>query len=285
MKFDYIVGNPPYMRRLHFKVSIKTFKQLKENGEFIFIQPATAFFNKNKNPTESQREYTDILLNHETEVQIVGGDVFDAGFLSDLSITKIKKTKDSETINKITYKNTETYENVELQNISLTQIPPKIYASIRDKIEKYTLKSGSLKSITSKNGGQGIKISSIRGNVDQDSGLMMSNFYSFYSPPNYKDNYKNHDEGMVVQCKKEQGENIYDYLELKVPQMALALYKYSSQTFNFMYVPLFDFNKTYTNTELYDELDFTQKEQEYINKAIPDYSARTKQKLTLHINK
>ena len=51
MKFDYIVGNPPYNGSLHLKILEKSYKKLNENGKLIFVHPSrwcsdNSIFNK-----------------------------------------------------------------------------------------------------------------------------------------------------------------------------------------------------------------------------------------------
>lgn len=256
-------------------------KILEPSGEFIFIQPAAGATNKNTKPPQVLEEYRNNLTGHQTSIKIVGGHVFDdASFATDLSITKIKNIKNpSNKIQKIIYKNNKTYFNVDLFDISASQIQPDIYASIRKKLQEYVSINNSLESVISKNGGEGIRISSIRGNMYEPEGLIFSNFYSFYSPPNYKEHWDNHEDGYVVLCKENEAENVYDYLEKDISRLGLAMYKYSIQTFGFMYVPLVDFSKIHTNEELYSLLKLNKQEREWAQAALSTYSARTKHRL------
>ncbi len=277
MKFDFIIGNPPYLKDLHFKVSCKAIENLEDHAEFIFVQPATAYFNKTKSPDEIRQRYKDIIRAYETEAKIISTGIFPGAiFTSDLAVTKITKTiNPSEKIKKITYKNGKVYRDVDLWDISFTQMPPWIYKSISDKILKYTSKVGNLDSMVSVKGGTGIKISSISGSFDSKRGKIKPSFYCFYSPPNYQDNYGTYKDGFIVQCSEDQAENIYDYLESRVALMAQSLKKYSVQIFGFKKIPLMDFSRTYTDEELFDMVGITEKEVRAINKAIPNYTARS----------
>ena len=272
MKFDYIIGNPPYMKGLHIKISNICFDILDAEGEFIFIQPAAMYFNKNKKPKQEDKKYKDIIQNYETVVEIVSGDVFEAGFLTSLAITKIKKHQE-QNIRKIIYFNKKTYYNVPLEDISFTQIDPKMFVHIRAKLQAFTEKQGSIRPL--KDVIPGVVISTIRGNVCQDTGKLLSNFWSIYSPINYRKGFRTTPEKeTTLGCTAEQAENVYDYLTKKVPLMGQALYKYSSQTFRFDYIPLVDFNRTYTNDELYEMVGFTPEEIEVVEKVIGDYNPR-----------
>jgi hypothetical protein len=294
MKFDYIIGNPPYIRGLHIKISVRSFFNLKDLGELIFIQPGTMFFNKNKKPREYEKKYKEIIQSFYTEAEIVPGSIFEkeAGFLTSLSITKIKKEKSkNKLIEKIKYQNGKEYDDVRLENISFTQIPPNIYEKIRIKCETFIEKQGSIDTL--KNQLPGISVSFIRGNVCQESGKLMSNFYSIYSPINYKTgfitndyifNNRNNPNGKVknyytIGCIEKESENIYDYLQKKMPQICQALYKYSSQTPNFKYIPLVDFSRCYSEDELYEMVGFSKKEIKEIENVIVEYDPRKKPKL------
>ncbi len=271
MKFDFIIGNPPYLKGLHFKISVKAFKNVKDNGQFIFVQPSIAYHNKT---TKAIDMYLDIIKKFHTEVEIIRTGIFSAKFTADLAVTKITKTPSPEEIQKVTYKNGKVYHDVGLEKISFTQIPPDVYISISDKIKKFIYDSGSINHMISRDGGTGIKISSLCGSFDSKQGEPKPSFFSFYSPPNYKENWGNHKDGFVFLCEEAEAENIYDYLSLKMPLMGLLLKKYSLQTFGFKLVPWVDFSKKYTDEELFDMVGFTEKEVKAIKKAIPNYNAR-----------
>ena len=156
-----------------------------------------------------------------------------------------------------------------------------MFASIRDKCELFLKKQGNINHL--KNKLPGICISTIRGNVCQETGHLMSNFFSVYSPINYRNGFveavPENKSWYTIGCSKENAENVYDYLQLVVPQMCQAIYKYSSQTFKHSYIPLMDFSKKYTNQELYDLVGFTKKEIETAERVIGDYDPRVKKQM------
>ena len=271
MKFDYIIGNPPYVRELHLKISNRMVDIAEDDGQFLFIQPATAFYNKNSKPSQTLQKYKESLKIYHTKVKIVPGGVFDASFATDLSITTLTKTLTKSTlIEEIEYKDGGKYNHPNLEDISMCQIHPEIFASIRHKTLKLIKQNGSLKDITKP--GEGVKVAeALRGTMIGDR--MTENVFSFYSPIDYKKGFHN-SKGKVILCKEEESENIYDYLEKLMPKMALLLYKYSLQTQNFIHVPVVDFSRTYSNQELFDMVGFTENEISWIKAAIPEYSAR-----------
>jgi len=239
------------------------------------------YFNKNKKPKAYEHLYKEAIQNYQTTAEIVPGSVFEgeASFTTALAITKLTKTRSEPVIQKITYENGNTYENIKLSDISFTQIEPTLFASIREKCLKFLKDRGSIKTIRNKV--PGVAISNIRGNVCQDTGYPMSNFFSIYSPINYRTGYvTEREEGSyTVACEETEAENVYDYLQLIVPQMCQALYKYSIQTPNHNYIPLMDFSKKYTNQELYDLVGFTKKEIETAERVIGDYDPRVKKQM------
>jgi len=282
MKFDYIIGNPPYLRGLHIKISNRMTAKLQPLGEFIFIQPAAMYFNKNKKPSYDELLYKNTIQNFKTEATEMSGNVFSAEFATSLIVTKITNTPEQNI--KMTYRNNKTYF-LPLDLITYTNINPAVFKNIKKKLEVF-LEKGNIKHLISKRGtkGTGAVISTIRGNIDQETGKLMSNFWSIYSPINYKKGYITSIDETTIRCEKHQTENVYDYLTKKVPLMCQALYKYSIQTWNYNMIPLVDFNRTYTNEELYAEVGLTPDEIEIIEQVIGDYDPRTS-KLKIMENK
>jgi len=284
MKFNYIVGNPPYLRGMHLKITNRCYDILNPKGEFIFIQPAAGIFNKTSTPDTTLKRYRDILQNNKVKMKIVSGvTAFGAGmFLTDLAITKISKTPGGI---QVQYKNGDTYQ-CELKDINFLQMPPEIFASIREKIQLMIQKYGELKELRCcdvSKGCSGIPIPKVRGNVNQETGYIQSNFYSFYSPIDYRKKYvevKEYEDGCVLVCREDEAEYLYQYLSTKTAQVAGGMYKYSSQTINFKIPRLPQaFKEMLTDTQLFEMFGFTEEEQAWIQKVIPDYDPRVKEKM------
>ena len=278
MTFDYIVGNPPYNRGLHLEISSRIFEKISEDGEFIFIQPAAGFINNNDKPNQKYKDYRKMITENNIEYTQVDGTEFDgATFLADLAIIKIKHG-DQKLLCK--YKNGTVYDTT-LEGVNSLGMRPDVFISISEKVKKYQ-GPRMLEQVRRKPGEEGVRISTIRGNVCQVTGYIMSNFYSFYSPPNYKINTQTSGYRIVpLKCSPQE---VYDYLEYKTVQMFQATHKYSSQTF-YHNVP---FMPWLSEKELQKRLNFTKEEIEQIEKYIPEYSAQPQNnfgKLTTHLIK
>lgn len=291
-------GNPPYdgNSQLHQKIFNKTLELLEDGGQMTFIQPATPVHNKkedsiNKNSTKSPMlTMRENLCNYYTEVEIVSGSVFkDAAIATDLMITTIiKKQSDFNGLNKITYKNGQTYTNVNIEDISMTQISPKIYSSILKKYKKLCLKNGTLNDIAyfSKKmdiDSKYVSIAQIRGNINKETGELVSDFFTYFSDNDIKRNDTDIKYGLLSNNK----ENVYNYLSSNVARFGLSLLKFNNNNHrgeNKM-TPLVDFSKIYTEQELYDMLGLTEEEIIEIEKVIPywDHFRNTKEETINYI--
>lgn len=281
MKFSAGNINPPYegKARTHQKFFNKLYKLIEDNGVMASLQPATTYFNKkNTHLIEPViKEMTDIIKNNTCEVEIENPEIFDnAGIQNDLSITYIVKDKNNtEAVDKITYKDTNVYTDVPLEDISQTVIDPVLYASIRSKYEAYCAANGNLEDVISKQ----IKdlkaaLPKIRGTRPTDD-----DFYTFI-PKVEKDflNYYNaetSDFGVMIELEKYK-DNVYDYLRSYVARFGLALLKFSQNTANkeFAMVPLVDFKTRHTDQSLFNMLGLTTQEVDAIKKVICNYYAR-----------
>ncbi len=272
MKFDVIVGNPPYNGKaaLHQQFFNKGYELLKDGGTLAFIQPATTYFNKKDKQKGPVTEMIDIIKNNVCRVYIENPEVFDnAGIQNDLSITLLEKTPSStQNIESITFKNGITYTNVPLADISMTQIDPSIYATIRSKYENYIAVNGNLEDKISKTVGTlKASLGKIRGTRPTDA-----DFYTFIPLRGNRSGYgalTSSDFGVAVSSADEV-DRVYDYLESYVARFGLALLKFSQNTANkeFALVPLVPFNKLYTDNDLYAMLGLTASEVNEIKKVI-----------------
>jgi hypothetical protein len=281
MKFDVVIGNPPYKgkSRLHQRCFNKLYDIVEDGGVVASLQPATTYFNKKKTHLSETpiKKMVDIIEGNTSEVVIKNPEIFEnAGIQNDLSITYIIKDGDaSGVVDKITYKDGSTYTNVPLEDISQTVIPPVIYSSIRKKYERICEINGSLESAVSKKvTDRKAALPKIRGTRPTDG-----DFYTFI-PKVEKDflGYYNNaagEFGIKISSDVEK-DNVYNYLRSYVACFGLALLKFSQNTANkeFALVPLVDFTEAYSDEDLYDMLDLSQSEIDVIKKVVRNYYAR-----------
>lgn len=279
MKFSAITINPPYNGKaaLHQQFFNKCYELLEDGGVMAAIQPATTYFNKKTNQKDAVGIMQEIIKTNPCEVEIENPEIFEnAGIQNDLSITYLTKAKKTNsTIDKITYKNGNTYTDVRLEDISMTQIDPVTYAKIRSKYEAFVLAHGSLEDKISKIPGKlKAHLGKIRGTRPTDD-----DFYTFIPLRENRDDYglsKDSTFGVGVSSKNEV-DFVYDYLESYVARFGLALLKFSQNTANkeFALVPLVDFDKFYSDDALCKLLKLTKNEFNEIKKVIvPLYDGR-----------
>ena len=272
MKFDYIVDNPPYEgnKELHQQIFNKSVDMLKDNGVITFIQPAFPYHTKKK-PKKNTQLMRDNIEKYHVDVVIEKPSIFkNAAIATDLAVTTLTKTEDP-TIN-IIYKNDKKYQNIDLDDITMLEIDPKIFRNIYNKYKKYIEKNGSVLdvSLNNKNTIQNIdsnliSIAAIRGNQSENG--KCDDFYTIMSNRDYTKNKKDMSHAIISDHK----ENVYKYLESNIARFGLAITKINCNNHRgeLKTVPLIDFSKEFDEEQMYIDMDITKEEKIIMEDIIP----------------
>lgn len=280
MKFDYIVGNPPYAGQssLHQKFFVMAFNMLHENGKIAFIQPATPYLNKNSSrQSQPDKEMKDILRKNVEYVNLIDGSIFEGASVA----AKIAITIASPSINcdvfQVKYEQ-KPIETACLETVNQLMIPGHLYESIAGKYEKMCQKFGNFQDVVKAPNKLKAFIARVRGHVNGND-----DFYTIVPNTNHRNRPNTnftagmHDYGIPIE-HADHLKNCYDYCETFFARFALALLKFSidNDPSKMKYIPLVDFSRTYTEDELFDMAGFTVEERDIILNTLPDYHNRRK---------
>jgi hypothetical protein len=125
MKFDRIIGNPPYVKGLHMKILEKSYEFLEEDGELLFIHPSTKWLRPPKN---LPNYYKDIVsLDFRNGVELFGAKIW-----VPISITHIKKNSNQDFFELVVDGNRyiTTIDNISIHGLKLE------FISLKEKIKK-----------------------------------------------------------------------------------------------------------------------------------------------------
>lgn len=272
-----VVMNPPYdgANQLHQRFYNRAFEV---TDLVISLQPATPYFNSKHNAHKRKHEakMIETIKENKTNVEIVDQRIFnDTHIHTDLAITSTFKEKNtSGKLNSIIFKNGETYKNVDIKDINMTQIDPNVFSTIKSKYENYVAKNGSLQDVTyqSKPKNYVAALPKIRGNIGTND------IYTFL-PANINDTKyfttdvkQKREFGIHVKNNK-QIKNVYSYLKTYIARFGLAMTKIgiSLHRKEFVRVPLVNFDKQWTDEMLIKELNLTQQEYKLIVQTLGNY--------------
>lgn len=282
MKFDNIVGNPPY-GTLHIKIFNKSFDILKDAGHLIFIHPSTPFLNGSQSRTHDVSRIKIIISEYKTELTFIDGNVeFDAEFFTPLSITNVTKIKDKniKVIDEFVGNSTINYDDVNDIYIHGN----KLVLGIRDKVIEKS--DSSLLDNFHRKGAIGtsyIKLNSVSGHSPVN-GKLNPDFYQLL----YKI-YEHDSSNVVLELATgqnsngtpmnelafyNQGEQLngFDYILTKFARFCLSLTKIHQTLIRnqFRLVPYMDFSRSWSDQELFEYFEFTQDEIDFILDFIPN---------------
>jgi len=277
LSFDVIIANPPYQgkKELHqafFNIAVDL---LRDDGQMVFIQPATPYLN-NKEGRVHQQAMRENVKKYTCTVKMINGSIFQNAVIGNtLAITNLIKTpSNTNTIETVTFEDGRIYENVDLSEINMNGMSRELYKSIRAKIETYIDQNGSLFDIQYRNdSGESDYVCSL----SRARGHMGNNdFYTFLPQDiNHKSHTKDVSEktnfGIKV-TSNEQVENIYGYLRTYVARGCVSLAKCTIMNMGELkIVPRVDFNRSWNDEQLCELFGLTDEEFAEIKRVIPSY--------------
>lgn len=284
-KKDFIIINPPYND--HENIFNESFEELNDRGVLICIQPATHFINRK--PTRKWpkvQKQLDIVSNYKSRLTLVDGNkIFDAGFFTPLSITRVEKVLDEKievVYSHIDSNNKEVKVYDKLDDIFIHG--NDIVLKIRDKI--FSKMTTSIYDKLSRRGSFGdfyFKINTVAGNVSKTDGKMNPDFYCMIYKENENKledfiytNYENGDKNYISVKDSKDALNCGKYLLTKFARFCVSLYKMNVQFSRgeLMAVPYMDFSQEWTDEKLFEHFGLEPEEREFINTYIQNWYER-----------
>ena len=179
-----------------------------------------------------------------------------------------KQSQTQKNINAIKYKNGDKYTDVPLANISQTRMNPDVYESISNKIKTYISKHGSLQDALETDESKiKAKLAKIRGVSGPESFM----WYSLM--PNDKKYWGTDSDYGISVKSQQQVDNAYEYFKTYIARFGLAMSKFTANHHmgELRTVPLVDFSKIHTDTELCALMGISELEFSEIKKVIKPY--------------
>lgn len=270
MKFDAIIANPPYKGKaeLHQQFFNDAVDRLVDGGTLAFVQPATVYLNKKPKQRRHTLAMRENIRKYETTVKILPPSVFDAGVITDVSLTTLTKTSSQEAISTYVDIKRNISHNVLLEDINMTTMRLSVYRSLKVKIQKAVEDNGSLQDYISRDKSELVlPLQKIRGHP------MSDDFYTFISrDKKYTEISTGKTYGVPVK-DQEEADNIVSYLKTYIARFALSLYKFNTNNHmgEFRMVPMMLGHKGWTDDDLKELFNITEEEYAEIRRVIPEY--------------
>lgn len=287
-KKDFIVINPPYKGGEHINIFNKAFDELNDGGILICIHPSTPFINrKPTKDTGGTPRIKEIVSKYKTRLTLVDGNkIFDAGFFTPLSITRVEKVLD-EKIEVVyshidsTNKEVKVYDKLDdifiHGNDIVLKIKDRIFSKMKTSISDKLSRKGSFDNFY-------LKINTIGGHPPKaGESKVHPDFYCMI----YKENENNisdlitdlsinGDLNYISFSSKEEAENCGDYLMTNFARFCVSLYKINVQFSRgeLKAVPYLDFTKKWNDDLLCSEFDISDDEREYMESYIGKWYER-----------
>ena len=287
-KKDFIIINPPYKGGLHIQIFNKAFEELNDGGTLICLHPSTPFINRKSTKDDGKtQKIKEIVSKYKTRLTLVDGNkIFDAGFFTPLSITRVEKVLD-EKIEVVyshidsTNKEVKVYNKLDdifiHGNDIVLKIKDKIFSKMTTSISDKLSRKGSFDNFY-------LKINTIGGHPPKTGETKVHpDFYCMI----YKENENNipdlitnlsinGDFNYVSFFSMEESKNCGDYLMTNFARFCVSLYKINVQFSRgeLKAVPYLDFTKKWNDDLLCSEFGISDDEREYMESYIGKWYER-----------
>jgi len=297
-KFDIILANPPYksLSLLHQRFFNKSFELLKDGGVMTIVQPSSPYITAFDDSTKKRPQdamLRDSVLNNKCSVKLLPPTIIkNDRMYYPLAITTIVKNKPGfKGVDKFTDLSGVVYNNVNINDINITETNPKMHRIMVDKIKEYVELKGDLnESIFCKNTNLGVvgedqhvvKLSQMRGSsgTDTDNGYKRaSNFYTWFPKdndeglPNFRTKTPGDDirYGVIVD-KNVDPKTVYKFFKTYFARYCMAVGKFNQDVgAGAITTPNMDFSQEWTDKQLFNEVGFTDEEIAEVYRIIPKF--------------
>lgn len=281
MKFDVILGNPPYEGKseLHLRFlnhSVDDFSS--ENGVIKFIHPSAWILTKTHDKRDKKNEVLAIKNIHKyhTTFEFINGNKLfpNANFFYPLVITTIDKKiphqnefkiKDNINDRILKFNN---FQDVNYHSDS------KIYLNLRNKIISYVKTHPNLFNVGNSKKQYNVSLSKLRGS-QCDINFFKNDFYTLIPrncvPTPINKTTSNFTYGFD---SLEEATNFIEYLKTDFARFCLSLYKITGNIKSgniHKAIPYLNFNEKWDDQKLFDKFNINKQEQSFIKNIIPPF--------------
>lgn len=292
-KFDIIISNPPYSRKLDLKFLDKAMDISK--GEIVFVHPSTPFVD-GKGTNNMYNNIKEKLNKSIISLELFNGNgIFNIGLYVPCCITHLNKNSGDPKFKFIYHQYNQNLflDKSKLEKISIFGYREE-FVSINNKIKKYLKYNNSLqdignilgsrqehKKILKNNKSFFVEFSHItagvfRGeNISMKSPIHKSDFFiliSKYQLMSKEGTQPKYNIWFEFETEAE-ANNFLTYLTTDFARMCLALSKVNQNLYNgeLKKIPAMDFTQEWTDEKLYKHFNISKEEQAFIKEVIPNW--------------
>jgi len=252
MKFDYIVGNPPYLKGMHITIFNKMLIKTRKHGEVKFIHPMGGVLIKNTN--KERDKFKEALDEYKSSVVFIKNPfpIYLGGFLG---ITSVKKIPGDLSWDYFGRK----YIG-DVKDINTLLLPPGAYRRISDAYWKYIKEHKAVSSKITEEHGACISLIAANPKFSVQTNLNSKVF----TVSKMKDSP--YSKQKKILCQPSEIKNVYQYLNSIPARMGLMLTKHD-QNITTKSIPLVPFDlptEEYSTEKLFDRFKISKEDQKLI---------------------